>query len=358
MDETLPDGRVAGEVFINAGKLVFVGDGIEHSLNLSMVEMARGGTANRHIYFKTPGAAISICALDAAILNEPELRATRALNTDVSSIKRKRNWLKLGIIAGLIILMSPLVVFIVFRNQVVHSIANQLPVGLETKLGRTYMKQLTLTEKLDSTGLAVEVLRQKAKLVDAQTNAQVPFQIFISHSEQVNAFALPGGYVVFNKGLLEKAKSWEEVLGVMGHEMAHVTQRHHARGVLSKIGWVTVLNIFIGDGSAITELLLSATSQLEQLSYSRGFEKESDEKGYEYLSAANINPSGLISFFETLSRESGAAGNIPELLSTHPASENRVKNLQAKLDRETNKNYIGLGDYEEFRKLIKTIDEK
>jgi beta-barrel assembly-enhancing protease len=353
LDESLADGRLSGEVFVSAGKITFLNVSIEKSIGVSQAFIEYGGTANRHIFFKSKDTHFTISSLDSAILNEEGLKTNPNLKPKINAIKSKKRFWYLGLsIAGMLFL-APIIAFLVFRKQIIHTIAKKVPSSVEQTMGESYIKQVSLMEKLDSNSLSVNMLREKAKLISAQTNGETQFKIYISDSDQINAYALPGGYVVFNKGLLVKAKSWEEVLGVMGHEMAHVTEKHHARGIVSSIGWVSVASIFLGDGSAITNLLLGAGSQLEQLSYSRDFETEADEKGYEYLKKAKIHPKGLISFFETLKEESGAAKHIPELISTHPSSDNRAKNLQTKLDNEKENTYLELGDYQEFIKLIK-----
>ena len=343
LDELLPDGRESGEVFIDNNSIVFSNETLKKIISARDVIVEHGGTAKRQIYFKSRNESFTICCFDTAILNDPILKQNN--QSSITKIKtRKSLWVGALVIVGVIIL-SPIVGALVFKKQIMHAMANQVPASIEQTLGEQFIKQVALTETLDSTSATVKELRKKAELISAQTGTDQKFNIYISNSEQVNAYALPGGYVVFNKGLLKKSKNWEEVLGVMGHEMAHVTQKHHARGMISKVGWVTVLSFFLGDGGAFTDLLFTTAANLEGLSYSRDFETESDEKALEYLTKAKIRPSGLVSFFETLQKESGIASQIPELLSTHPASDNRAKNLQNKIDKMPKQDYLDLEDY-------------
>ena len=123
-------------------------------------------------------------------------------------------------------------------------------------------------------------------------------EFFIIEADEVNAFALPGGKIVIHSGLLTRAESWEEVAGVLSHEIAHVTQRHHIRGVISKLGVFTIVSFLIGDGTAVAATISEMGGQLESLAYSRSFEKEADNKGWDFLEQANINPEGMIVFFQ------------------------------------------------------------
>jgi beta-barrel assembly-enhancing protease len=162
--------------------------------------------------------------------------------------------------------------------------------------------------------------------------------------------------LVFNSELLKKAESWEEVLGVASHEIAHVTQQHHARGILSRVGVFTIVSLLLGDGSALTDLVFGAGASLESLSYSRDFETESDLKGFEYLMNAKVNPKGLRTFFAKLEEENKIAKNIPEFISTHPSNTNRIEDIR-KLEKlkENQIVFRQLDDYKVFKDLLKDV---
>ncbi len=348
LDEQLPDGRISGKVYIENESIVFENSEIKKSLPVRLLKIENGGTANRHIYFKTNQDTFTICATDSAILKHSVFNLNQSHKLAIKKVHSHKKRMYIGVTFVVLLVSIPIFSILFFKKEIIKSIAKKVPSSAEQTVGEQYIKQISMTEKLDSVSPAALELRQKAKLISAQTEGHQTFNVYISNSNEVNAYALTGGYVVFNKGLLKKSKSWEEVLGVMSHEMAHVTQKHHARGVISQIGWTTVLSFFLGDGGAFTDLIFSSAANLESLSYSRDFETESDEKGLEYLVKANIRPTGLVSFFETLQKESGVSKHIPELLSTHPASDNRAENLESKIKALAPKQYINLGDYRKF----------
>lgn len=350
LDEQLPDGRSTGEVHLDHNQLVFNGENKKLIFSLNQLEISKGGTGNHQLFFKPKGEKFTIYVLEKSILKEEFFKRNDNNSTFVTNFKIKRAGLTVGIIFLGLIILSPFIGLIVFRNELTTFIAKQVPQQYEATLGKQYIKQISITENIDSISPAAQILREKAKLVTNQIDGEQEFHVYISDSEEINAYALPGGFVVFNKGLLKKAKNWEEVLGVMGHEMAHVTQKHHARGMLSKIGWGTLLTFIIGDGSVLTDFILGSAINLESLSYSRDFETEADEKGLEYIQKAKIKPNGLINFFSTLKQESGLSSNIPELLSTHPDPDNRAENLAKKIGDTTNLHYIDIGDYQAYIK--------
>jgi beta-barrel assembly-enhancing protease len=183
---------------------------------------------------------------------------------------------------------------------------------------------------------------------------------FVKNSE-INAFALPGGKVIIQTGLIENAKSWEEVMGVLSHELSHVTRRHHIRGIINNVGIFAILSAFVGDVSALAGTFANLGGELASLSNSRDFENEADQTGWDYLVKAKINPSGFISFFETLKKETEKETVIDStlnksidlsFLSTHPNTQERIDNLKQKL--KSNKDtYKSLpNNFDAFKKAL------
>lgn len=171
----------------------------------------------------------------------------------------------------------------------------------------------------------------------AANSATQPPQLtfFVVGDPRINAFALPGGYIGFNAGLLLAADNESEVAGVMGHELAHVTQRHIARtGEDSEIAnaatWLAVIAAIIA-GSADPDVIIGALSlgqamaYQRQVNYTRAHEQEADRIGIQTMAKAGFDPKGMASFFQKLEQQSRLYGSgLPEILRTHPLSVNRV----------------------------------
>ena len=169
----------------------------------------------------------------------------------------------------------------------------------------------------------------------------------------INAFALPGGKVIIQTGLIEHAKSWEELLGVVSHELAHVTRRHHIRGVIDNLGLYVIISYLIGDISALSGTLINMGGDLASLSNSRSFETEADETGLDYLAAAGINPAGLISFFKTLQEESSTKiDGYLSFMSTHPATDDRIEHLNKILKNKTISFKPVPNDFNNYKQII------
>jgi predicted Zn-dependent protease len=156
-------------------------------------------------------------------------------------------------------------------------------------------------------------------------NSPFQFRFRVVDDPSVNAFALPGGFVTVNMGLLQSAESGEEVAAVIGHELAHVVQRHGTRRVLRQLGGMAALSIVFGG----TDLEVPATllGGLANTAYDRDQETEADELGQEALIAAGVSPIGMVHFFERMAKDAALAP--PQFLSTHPDPGNRAQRAQA-----------------------------
>jgi predicted Zn-dependent protease len=237
-----------------------------------------------------------------------------------------------GVLAVLLLLITTAVLS---KDWMVRKVAEKVPPSWEKKAGDQLFALIQSDQQLVEMDSLKTVFLQVAKPLLAESRKKgVEVEVYFSKDPTINAFALPGGKVVIQYGLIENAKSWEEVMGVMGHELAHVTERHHVRSIINSLGMYAVLSAMIGDVSAIAGTIASSGSDLASLSNSRKFETEADEQGLKFLMQANINPKGLISFFHTLEKEheKSAIDNL-SFLSTHPGTKERIAHLEKLLSK-------------------------
>ena len=156
-------------------------------------------------------------------------------------------------------------------------------------------------------------------------------------TEEVNAFALPGGFFFVNSGLILKADSESELAGVMAHEIAHVAARHGTkqatRGEIANLASIPL--IFMGGwtGYAIRQGLGLAIP-MGFLSFSRGFEREADYLGLQYLYKTGYDPTSFVDFFEKIqSMEKKKPGTVSKVFSTHPMTDDRIKAAQEEIQK-------------------------
>jgi len=176
-------------------------------------------------------------------------------------------------------------------------------IEVDKTIGKTAQEQFSLTEKDCSSPEMKEYVETLAQpLIEAAGDVPFEFTFRVADTAQVNAFALPGGYVTVNRGLLEEAESGEEVAGVIGHEIQHALLRHGTKRMLRQLGSSALVALVLGgtDFHGVGH----AAGQLTGLSYDRDQESEADRHGVALMVKSKMDPRGLASFFERLSRDS------------------------------------------------------
>lgn len=161
------------------------------------------------------------------------------------------------------------------------------------------------------------------------------FSFDVVVSEQVNAFALPGGPTFFYTGLLDKMKTEDELAAVIGHELTHVRKEHWATAYNESqrrnigIGLIALLGV---GGKDLPNILGIASELVYDLPFSRRHETEADDLGFEAMVKAGYNPQGMVDTFETL-RKVSEGGKPPEFFSTHPDDKNRINRIKEKITK-------------------------
>lgn len=171
-------------------------------------------------------------------------------------------------------------------------------------------------------GLAREVYAAVPK----SEKPDYPFTFTLIDADVQNAFAVPGGYVYIYTGIIKSMKDESELVGVLGHEIAHVT-RHHYRDALAKqAGLSVLLQVLVGDDAGqLTQVVAQTFGSLASLSVSRDNESDADKYGTKYTAATGRNPLGIAKYFGRVKNPG------PAWLSTHPAPKNRVETVKAQV---------------------------
>jgi Zn-dependent protease with chaperone function len=203
---------------------------------------------------------------------------------------------------------------------------NYIPERVEVELGDALSKQYSLQYKTnDSANYYANKFCATLKF-----NTSYPIRIEILDSEELNAFALPGGRIFVYKGLLTKLNSYEELAALLGHEASHIIKRHSLKSILRSAATGITISSFLGDYSALSTWAVSKADEFKQLDYSRELETEADDEGYALMLKSHINPNGMLRLLEVLKKESMELPTMMKYLSTHPETEERIKNIKKK----------------------------
>lgn len=280
------------------------------------------GSSSWTLYVKDP-------ALIVAFRRAAPPGLTAHLDRAAEQVRRARHSHRLvwGTVLGVLIGLGLLLWF--GTDLMVEWAVARIPIEWEQKLGETVYQDFLSKETVLKDGPAVSAVQEMTqRLTEKIPNNPYKFQISVVQSPVVNAFALPGGYVVVFTGLLTKAESGEEVAGVLSHELNHVLQRHGMERMVKMLGLAAVVGILLGDQQGLTGLAKQVGMELVTLKFGRAQEMEADVTGIRLLSDARIAPDGMIRFFERLSEKDKER---VEVFSTHPMSAARAALLKAEL---------------------------
>jgi predicted Zn-dependent protease len=198
----------------------------------------------------------------------------------------------------------------------------------EMQIGRRLAMEVEQQSKMVDDPIVTEYINRVGQNIVLHSDAKIPFTIKVIDSDEVNAFALPGGFFYVNRGLIIAAENESELAGVMAHEIAHVAARHamenQGKGALLQYGMLAGMIFGGGIAGSILQNTAGITQALAGLKFSRGAEGEADSLGVQYLYAAGYDPIGMSTMFEKLaSQNRKKPGTIARLFSSHPQSTDR-----------------------------------
>jgi predicted Zn-dependent protease len=198
---------------------------------------------------------------------------------------------------------------------------------------------------------AADINRQLPIVQDAQINNYInqlgstiarvadpsgrTYRFYVVNAKEVNAFALPGGYVYVNRGLIDRADNMSELAGVLGHEIGHVVERHSVtqlqRAQNANLGLAVVYGVLLGrNPSTVEQVGIQGVGSAVFAGYSRDAEREADHDAVKFVVAAGINPEGIPTFFQKLlAEQQRAPSTVERWFSTHPLTQERLQTAQS-----------------------------
>ncbi len=364
----LPDGKGPGSICTEPGRIRFTSrddPGFTIELPFQGLSMRLGGAGDRLVFFSHPDLPdVSVYTSDHAVLDHPAFASQAGIPEHVLWVRRRKTRIRTGsvaVVASIAVLIAGLVLA---KDPLVGLVAAQVPPSGEVKLGELVFNQIKASTRLiQDDNLDAMMGELVAPLLASIPETGYAFELHLAEDPTLNAFAIPGGNVVLHSGLVLEAESAEEVLGVLAHEIAHVTRRHSLRQMIDTAGVYVLFQMLFGDTTGLAAVLADGGMRLLTLEFSRDHELDADATGFDYLLAAGADPRGMITFFqklqaehERLTEEAGGIDVELGFLSTHPAVEERIEALTrrlAEIDAPADTGFAENFDFKAFQDMLR-----
>jgi predicted Zn-dependent protease len=328
---------VAGQILLDAWNLHFHSEAVMLRIPLPRLKVELGEGEDERVYFSDPSQpGWKIYTLDQSVLADRALANTDTVREQLSNIVTRRE-----LSSRLKVTLWCLAVFAVLAclgwvatSFMARSLVANIPPEWEAEVGGEVLKELqtemVFVEDQERVAQLAALATPLTRRVGG-TNTQFTFHIV--ESPEPNAYALPGGHVIVYTGMLDLVDRPEELLGVIAHEVAHVTQKHGFRKALSAAGPFLIFGVFLRGGNGMLNMLSDNSGFLIQQSFSQEYETEADNVGWQYLVDANIDPRGMTDLFLKLKgyeRSQKLVSLTPQAFESHPALDKRIARLEAK----------------------------
>lgn len=355
--------REMGSITVDTGAIQFSSPNSSIRLPLEGLSLSRGGANDRLIYLKHPAYPNeTLFTAERGLLSALRSLDHPNLMPQIRAAERAGHRILFGLLGGCGALLLILAGLLWAKDPLAGFVAHRIPIEWESKAGDLIAPTMT-TGAVTSPEVTTALKRFAAPLVAAVEKSGFSPRFFIVPNKALNAFALPGGTVVIFTAVIERAGSGEEVLGVLAHELAHVTERHTMKNIVTSVGLYAVFSFLIGDAVGGIAAIANAAPLLLSKSYSRDLERQADEVGLSYLLDAGIDPGGMARFFERVLEEenkmSETVSQIPgaleglRFLSTHPETQERIAALRSRIAVLPERTYRNVeGDFSALRSAL------
>ena len=217
----------------------------------------------------------------------------------------------------------------------------------EWQMGQQLEAEIARQMRLVNDPTALRYINEIGQRIVAQTEmANLPWEFHIVADDAINAFNIPGGHVYVNTGLIQAASNVAELAGVMAHEVAHGVARHGTERLSKQYGLSIAAGALLGSDPGILQQIVAQVAATGAIAkFSRDDERESDRLGVEYMYESGYDPMGMASMFEKLLEQGRRSpGAIEQFFSTHPLTDERIRNARQQASRYPNRSGLVTSD--------------
>ena len=221
--------------------------------------------------------------------------------------------------------------------------AARIPMSMEEKLGDKMYDNVMQGYSID------QRLTREANEYWRAMHVSSPYTVNITvvHEPVANAFALPGGQIIVFDQIIKDMKDYDELAGLLAHEYSHVKLRHSVRMLSRNLAGYLFVSILLNDASGTLAVIATNANSLKELNFSRQMEHNADEGGYDLMQQARISPEGMLKLFHTLKNTHEEGISIPQFISTHPLTDERISYISDRLKKDKSPYY----EHEDLKKI-------
>ncbi|GIZ08006.1 M48 family metallopeptidase [Flavobacterium sp. UMI-01] len=232
----------------------------------------------------------------------------------------------LSIAIGILVIIGLCYIYVI--PWVGEKAATLIPEEYDNQLGSSAWLENDYFVTIDSS--KTKTLNAFAQELNLKNTKKLKFTVV--QSDEINAFAMPDGNIVVFTGIINEMKNYDELVGLLGHEASHVNNRHSMKMLCRSLSGYLFVSLILGDVNGVMAIIGDNVNNLQSLSFSREFEHQADTDGYQILKTNKVNPKGMSNLFQRLQKNNSI--NIPEFLSSHPVTENRIASIEKHIKNE------------------------
>ncbi|TDJ68569.1 MAG: M48 family metallopeptidase [Planctomycetota bacterium] len=337
-DSSVASGRRQARIHATpTGIVARAEDGEEVRIAWQGMRIERGGASGDVVSCHAPHGRAAIFSEEPEFLRELESIGGNEVSDELARLAGERIATRRGHAIRWSIVLVLLVLVLgaiprVFRKSI-DGVVSALPYSVDEAIGKA------VSETMEPGGKEVEDEQVRAaiqvmidRLAAQLEDEHLSFEFRVIENDQVNAFALPGGYITVFTGLILEAERPEQVAGVLAHEIAHVMHRDGLRRIAHSIGVWVGIELILGDAEGLQAIAKKLFTLATVNDYSQDQEREADAEGVRLMIAARLDPHALAEFFELLERKYGDVPDPLSWLSTHPLYGERVSAIETQVD--------------------------
>src|SRR5882724_1193677 len=328
---------IEGRIAFDRVHLRFLSRDVNLELPLVRLQIDRDAATAGRLCFSSPEHPDWVLGtFEARILHHPSLKQQPNTRNQIRELEtpgelKRRLTITFGLLAGFGVIA---LVASMLTGIMVRALVSKIPAEFEQQVGDELMAEVKQHATLvQDPKLIARLDRAVAPLINSLPKTKIQYKFYVMLEPMANAFALPGGHVLVTTRLLEIADRPEQIAGVVAHELAHVSQKHGFRKIISSLGPYLIFRVFLGNSAGVLGVIGESSELLVNQSFSQEYELEADDVGWKSLVAAHIDPRGLSQMLLKLQNdEQRLQAATPQLhaFSSHPAIQKRISRLEEK----------------------------